>query len=180
MELVPWLGPALCPLSPVFRVTRAGQCCLAAVASKLTYFSDFVLPSVSASEDFLHFFGNQGRAWEELLIYLLSHVVSGIDLEEAFRIARLPSAARWAHARFCSVCVDVCALVLVPRGPLCSCPVRCGLKEPETSPLGQLGGEPPWWWRDRLWNHRCSPLSAAARGVPDLMHKRLCSFLLHL
>lgn len=99
------------------------------------------------------------------MIYLLSHVVSGIDVEEVFRITRLPTAARWAHAHFCSVCVDVCALVLVLRGPLCSCPVRCGLKEPEMSPLGQLDGDPPWWWRDRLWNHRCPPLSAAARGV---------------
>lgn len=91
---------------------------------------------------------------------------------------RLPTAARCARLWPSLLRVDQCPCVLDPWGPVCSCPVACGLKQPETSPLRPLDGDAPCCWRAHLWSHRRPPLSAAPCGVPHLVQKRSHLFLL--
>lgn len=98
-------------------------------------------------------------------------------MDEGLRKPRLPTAARRTCLWPSLLCVDQCPLVLDLWGLVCSCPVACGLKPPETSPRRLLDGDAPCWRRARLWSHGCPPRSAAPCGVPRLARKRSQSFL---
>lgn len=107
----------------MLKVTRAGLCCPAAAASKLAYFSDFLLPLVSASEDFLYFFADPGRCMGRAADGSVVHVVSGLKwtrgsespdcpLQPDAPVCGRPCSA-WTSARSSSICGDSCVLALL-------------------------------------------------------------------